>query len=156
MIVVYIIASFEYSPYLEATLKKLEEKEIKQDQVIALPLDRRSEEKRVLESVNLSAGSSGLDYAFFLGLIFMLLGTIYGFVLTMGPVIWGLIGLAIGFLTGILVEKFIKNRRIKKRKKLNMNTAEVFLAINCKLEQKETIEKILLDNGALAIGHYTK
>ncbi|WP_218240873.1 hypothetical protein, partial [Pseudomonas sp. 2822-17] len=81
----YIIASFEYSPYLEVTLKKLEEKEIKQDQIIALPLDKRSEENRIIESVDLSSGSSRLDYAFVSGLIFMLLGTIYGFELTIGP-----------------------------------------------------------------------
>lgn len=70
-------------------------------------------------------------------------GTIY-------EIIWGLIGLLIGFALGFVFELII-NRKKLYRKIKNKASTEVFLMIKCFESQSETVEKELYEHFALGV-----
>ncbi|MCD8511769.1 MAG: hypothetical protein LRY73_19230 [Bacillus sp. (in: Bacteria)] len=148
----HIIAAFEYCPQLEMALDKLEQNGISKEKIIAVPLDIRDESQQLLDSIHRTDGKSSLDIAFVLGMIFMLLGSIYGFVLAWGPILWGLIGLVVGFLLGLALELILNKRKKRQKKEQNKRITEVVLTIECTIEQRDTVEKILWDHYVIGIG----
>jgi hypothetical protein len=82
----------------------------------------------------------------------MLLGTVYGYVLKWGPIIWGLIGAIFGMLLGFLIKYAIVK---KSRKGLDRGrsgiTSEVVVIVQCEESKWETVEQILWENTALGI-----
>ncbi len=146
----YIIASFEQSIYLELAISALEQEEIQRKQILAVPLDKRTEERKLFDTIHRADGFSLFDVAAVLGTCGMLLGAIYGMVLKWGPILWGLIGLIAGLLIGFLLKLVFVKRKIRTAKKSDITT-EVFLMIHCKDDQKNKIESILWDNMALGV-----
>lgn len=70
----HIIATFEYSISLELALSELENIGISKKKISAFPLDKRTEEGKLFDSMHQSDGISLFDLAAVLGSIFMLLG----------------------------------------------------------------------------------
>ncbi|MBS4214118.1 hypothetical protein [Neobacillus rhizophilus] len=54
----YIIASFDYSSSLEVALTELMENDISQSDILALPLDKRTEAPRLFDSMHYADGTS--------------------------------------------------------------------------------------------------
>ncbi|WP_138420878.1 hypothetical protein [Aquibacillus sediminis] len=79
----------------------------------------------------------------------MLLGLIYGYVHLWGPIFLALIGLVLGFSSGAIIKYLYIKRKEKQMKETKF---EVFLTVKCKENQQETIERILWEHDALAIG----
>ena len=79
---------------------------IPKDALLAIPIIKTPVEKKYLDPYN----SDGLNMFLVacLGMVLMLLGSIYGFVLYWGPIIWGLIGLISGSLIGIAIDYKVK------------------------------------------------
>lgn len=152
MKVMHVIGSFEYSPQLELAIKKLEEKGIQRQHIVAIPLDEREEKIKLFDTIHRADGVSLLDLAFILGTIFMLLGAIYGFVLEWGPIIWGFIGLISGLVIGSVI-KYLSIRDTAQKKRSKKKTTEVFLTIQCNDDQFEIVKKTLFEHYALAIGY---
>lgn len=155
----YVYASFDYSAYLELAITELEKRGIARENILAVPLDKRVEEKKLFDTIHRTDGMSLFDGAAVAGAIFMTLGVIYGFVLKWGPIIWGLIGLLSGALIGFLLDMFVGKLRKNKAAKKTRNQAkagdqitEVVLTIVCRPEQYEMVEKVLWDNMALGVG----
>jgi hypothetical protein len=144
----YVIATFEQTLSLELAISALELKGLHKENILAVPLDKRTEPRQLFDTIHRADGFSLLDASAILGTVFMLLGSIYGFEWKWGPILWGIIGAVFGSLLGIIL-KFIviKNRNYGKR---NI-TSEVVMMIICEEHQWETIEKILWDNMALGI-----
>ncbi|HEY0826647.1 MAG TPA: hypothetical protein VGE40_00980, partial [Bacilli bacterium] len=74
----------------------------------------------------------------------------YGFMLEWGPIIWGLIGAALGFAFGLIID-FIKTKG-KPFKKGKRQLTEVFVLVQCNEEQVQTVEKVLWEHKALGVG----
>ena len=147
-----VIASFKYSTEVELVVQKLEEKGIEKSNIIAIPLDEKMEENtNLFDSMYHADGVSLLDLGLIFGCIFMLLGAIYGFVLTWGPVIWGLIGLIVGTSCGVLIKIWYIKRKSKQKLRKGGNT-DVFLTIRCSEKQSEMVKKILFNHYALGVG----
>ncbi|WP_163538706.1 hypothetical protein [Gracilibacillus sp. YIM 98692] len=145
----HIVSAFEYNTELELALLKLEENGIHKEQIVAIPLDKRKEQGRLFDTIHRSDGISMVDLAFILGTIGMLLGIIYGYVHTWGPIFLGFMGLMIGFIIGVIIKYFyIKRKEIKNRE----TKIEVFLTVKCHEKQHETIKRILWEHDALAVG----
>lgn len=79
----------------------------------------------------------------------MLLGTIYGFVLYLGPILWGLIGLIAGSGAGLILD-YIWKKSVR-RKTLRKNIADVLLIVNCEADQVEMVEQILKQHHTLGL-----
>ena len=146
-----IIASFMYSTHLELAICYLEQKGIQREKIFAVPLDKRDEQRKVFDTITQSDGASLFDLAIILATFCMLGGTIYGFVLKWGPILWGVIGSIIGALIGLAIDIIPKMKNGRNKNKVKDNTCEIFVMIECEKSQMETVEKILWDNLALGI-----
>lgn len=148
----HFIASFEYSVFLELALTELEKNGIAKENIQAFPLDKRLEHGKLFDTIHQSDGVSLFDLAAILGMIFMLLGCIYGYILPFGPVIWAFIGLIFGALLGFAI-KYIRYKK-KSADKINQKkeqASEVILIIKVDQDNTKTIEKILWNHFALGI-----
>jgi hypothetical protein len=134
---VQIIATFEHSPFVEMVIHDMEKLGVPPANIVALPLENLESETHVLDSIHRVDGRSILDGAMISGSIFMVLGTIYGFVWHWGPIIWGLIGLVGGFSLGLIIELFLNKRKLKI---FSSRKTEVILQITC----HETLQSQLI------------
>ncbi|MDL4839778.1 hypothetical protein [Aquibacillus rhizosphaerae] len=146
-----IIATFEHSPFVEMAIHDIESIGVPPKNIVALPLENLEAETNIIDSLHRVDGRSVLDGAMVSGTIFMLLGTIYGFVWYWGPVIWGLLGLVGGFFLGLIIEIAFHKKRIKL---FASRKSEVFMQITCNSSMKEHLIKVLKErkaNGYLVI-----
>ncbi len=156
----YVYASFDYSAFLELAITDLEKRGIAREHILAVTLDKRVEERMVLDTIHRADGMSLFDGAMVLGAILMELGVIYGFILEWGPIIWGLIGLLSGAIIGFLLDYFygriFGNKKTKSPRNRveagECNNTEVVLTVYCNNSQYEMVEKVLWDNMAFGVG----
>ena len=145
----HIISSFEHSAFLELAINHLQEKGIEKEDIVAVPLQNMKDQPKLFDTIHRSDGESLLDLAAVLGTIFSVLGASFGFVLTWGPIIWGLLGLAFGAIIGFMIDYLLTKKH--KKSKTSLHT-EVILIVNCKENEYETVKRILFENKALGVG----
>jgi len=136
---------------MELTLSELEELGLSKDQLLVIPLDKIKYQSKMIDSMHRSDGRSLMDLSAIFGIIFMLLGVIYGYVLYLGPVLWGLIGLVFGVILGFLVDYYTTKKSEKNMRKRGSD-ADMILMIRCEKEKQEKIEKVLWNNLVLGVG----
>ncbi|MCM3616707.1 hypothetical protein M3936_03830 [Sutcliffiella horikoshii] len=147
----YIFATFKYNMEMELTLRELEELGLTKEQILVIPLDKVKFQTKAIDSMHRSDGRSLIDLAAIFGIIFMLLGVIYGYVFYLGPILWGLFGLVFGAILGFLVDYyFTKKSEVSMRKR--GSDADLVLLIHCPQEKQEKVEDILWNNMVLGIG----
>ncbi len=81
--------------------------------------------------------------------LFCIFGSIYGFILVWGPVVWGLIGLFTGFGLGFII-KLISTQKYSNRQEKQKAT-EVVLIIECQENQLEIVKDSLWKHNALGV-----
>lgn len=145
----YIMCSFDYSVNLEKAITSMQMKGVKKESIFAIPVDKENEKIHLIDTLHHSDSVSLLDLPAILGAIFMLFGSIYGFILKWGPVWWGIIGLTFGFGIGLII-KFILLKKLQ-NKKNSKKESEVFLIIECKETMLDTVREILWSNHALSV-----
>jgi hypothetical protein len=136
---------------MELTLSELEELGLSKDQLLVIPLDKIKFQSKMIDSMHRSDGRSLMDLSAIFGIIFMLLGVIYGFILYLGPVLWGLFGLVFGVLLGFLVD-YNTTRKSEKNMRKHGSDADLVLMIRCEKEKQEKIEEVLWNNLVLGVG----
>ncbi len=146
----YVVASFHYCMHTEIALAKVEELGIKKEHILAVPLEIRGESRQIFDTIHHADGISLFDGGAILGTICMVLGVIYGFILSWGPIIWGLIGLGGGFLLGFLLDLlFSKFKHSRERR--NDKNAELYLMVYCPEQKVDEVKKVLWDHLALGV-----
>ncbi len=146
-----VFSTYEHSSYLELAISALEQTGIDKSNILAVPLNNRTEERKLFDTLHRSDGVSLFDKGAAIGTAFSVIGGSVGFVLEWGPIYWGLIGAASGFILGILIDYFLYKVNHKRKRLIRGKTSEVVLVINCQKEQVEKVEKILWDNLALGV-----
>ena len=144
-----IVSTFDHSNYLELAITAIQMKGVPKEQILGISMDKRGEDVLLFDSIHSADGLSLLDLPIMLAAIFCLFGSIYGFLLTWGPVLWGIIGMFVGFILGLII-KLITTKKYDNRQKKSKAT-EVVLIIECKEHQLETIQKLLWVNHALGV-----
>lgn len=147
----YIISTFEYSNYLELAITAMQMKGIPKENILGVPMDKRGEELKLFDSIHASDGLSLLDLPMILAAFFCIFGSIYGFLLTWGPVLWGIIGIVVGFCFGLII-KLIINKKYDYTRQKNTRAAEVVLIIECQETQVEMVKELLWEHHALGVG----
>jgi hypothetical protein len=146
-----LFSTFENNSFLELAIATLEKKGITKENIYAVPLDNRTEERKVFDSLHRSDGTSLIDLGLVLGTAFSVIGASIGFELSLGPIYWGLITAFIGFLLGFVIRLFTEKVFKKKKRLLKGKQSEVILIIDCKEEQAELVENILWNHFALGV-----
>jgi hypothetical protein len=145
----YIVSTFEHSKYLELAITAIEMKGIEKDNILAVPMDKRAEDRTVFDSIHGADGLSMIDIPAILATIFGIFGSVYGFVLKWGPLLWGLIGIFVGTVVGFIV-KFAVTKKFNNRQGSKKGT-EVVLIIQCKENQLEMVKDTLWAHYALGV-----
>jgi len=146
-----IFATFESNHYLELAIATLEKQGIKKENIFAIPLDNRTEDRKLFDTLHRSDGTTLIDIGMALATAFSVIGASIGFNLSWGPIFWGLIGAGGGFLLGFLIRLFIERVIKKKRSSLKGKNSEVILILNCENTQAEMLEYILWNHLALGV-----
>ena len=146
-----LFSTFESNAFLEMAISTLEKKGIKKENIFVVPLDNRTEERKVFDSLHSSDGTSFVEIGMALATAFSVIGASIGFKLAWGPIYWGLISAFIGFVIGFAIRLFIELVLKKKRRVLKGKHSEIILIIDCEETQAELIENILWNHFALGI-----
>ncbi|HET6872689.1 MAG TPA: hypothetical protein VFH42_06835 [Sporolactobacillaceae bacterium] len=135
--------TFEQSSYLEMAIFTLENRGIKKENIFAVPLDNRKEERKLFDTLHRSDGTSLIDIGMGLATGFSVIGASIGFKLAWGPIYWGLISAFIGFVFGVGIRLFTEAVYKKRRRVLKGKHSECILIVECEASQEELVEDIL-------------
>lgn len=150
----YVVGSFRYDLTMEVAIAEIEEMGIEPSEILAIPLDKPKTDYRLFDSMNYADGESFLDLALAMGTVGMLLGSIYGFVLYLGPIVWAFIGLIGGSAIGFTIKFFMIRRkhRGELKRTRDKNGTEVVVMIRCSDVRAEAVEHVLWTHHALGVG----
>jgi len=137
---VQIIATFEHSPFVEMAIHELEKLGVPPHQVVAMPVENLVADTNIIDSIHRVDGRSILDGAMMSASIFSVLGTIYGFVWYLGPIIWGLIGMVGGFLLGLAIEILFNKGKLRLT---SHRKTEVIMKVTCQASLQHQLLHIL-------------
>lgn len=146
-----IFSTFEHSVFIEMAISTLEKKGVKRENIFVIPLDNQTEERKVFDNLHRSDGTSFVDIGVALATAFSVIGASIGFELAWGPIYWGLIGAAIGFLIGFGIRIFTEIILKKRRRLLKGFHSEIIVIVNCEESEAEMIENILFSHYALGV-----
>jgi hypothetical protein len=146
-----LFSTFESNAFLEMAISTLEKKGINKEKIYAIPLDNRTEDRKVFDSIHQSDGTSLVDIGMALATAFSVVGASIGFKLSWGPIYWGLIGAFIGFVLGLAIRLFTEKILKKKKRLLKGKQSEIILIIDCEESQAELVENILWNHYALGV-----
>lgn len=132
-------------------ISKLEEVGIEKEQIYAIALDNRTEERKLFDSIHRSDGTSLIDIGMALATAFSVIGISIGFKLAWGPIWWGIIGAFIGLVIGVSIRLFIELVLKKRKRVLKGKYAEVILIVECKVTQGALVEDILWEHFAIGV-----
>lgn len=145
----YVFATFDHSNYVELAITAVQMKGIAEDNILGASMDKKGEEIKLFDSIHSSDGLSLLDLPILMATIFCLFGSIYGFILLWGPVLWGIIGMILGFSIGLMI-KLMTTKKFDHRQKSKRAT-EVVIIIECKESQTVMVKDLLWDHHALGV-----
>ncbi|WP_019414867.1 hypothetical protein [Paenisporosarcina sp. TG20] len=146
-----LYSTFENTIYLEMVIATLEKRGITKENIYAVPLDIRMEERKLFDTIHRSDGTSMIDVGIALATVFSVVGTSIGFKLAWGPIISGVLSGFLGFFIGVAIRLFTE-KVLKKRKRLARGkNSEVILIINCEETKAELVENILWEHLALGV-----
>ncbi|GAE28675.1 hypothetical protein [Halalkalibacter hemicellulosilyticus] len=146
-----VFSTYEHSTYLELCITELEQMGIDKESILAVPLDNRVEQRKLLDTLHRADGVSLFDKGAAIGTAFSVIGASIGFTLEWGPIYWGLIGAASGFILGFIIDYILFKVVHKRKRQIRGKTSEVILVVNCSKDQIEKVEKILWANLALGV-----
>lgn len=148
----YIFASFAHGPHLEIAIADLTRLGLTAKHILAVPLRRTTRKLSVFDRIYRADGFSVLDGAALAGTVGMIAGVIFGSVHYLGPIIWGLAGLALGGSSGLAADWIVTTRHIDASRQSNL--VPVLLLVRCDELQAETVERTLEQHHALGLARY--
>jgi hypothetical protein len=151
-----LFSTFEGNAYIEMAILTLEKKGIKRENIFAVPLENRTENRKIFDTIHRSDGTSLVDIGMALATAFSVIGASIGFKLAWGPIYWGLISAFIGFMLGFLIRLFTETVLKKKKRVLKGNHSEIIIIIDCEDSQAELVENILWNHYALGVAKIKK
>lgn len=145
----YITATFQHSIKVEQAITELRQSGIPQTDILAIPIKTNDKKRMLLDTMHDADGKSMFDLPMLGAALFSLFGCVYGFIWRLGPIIWGSIGIVLGFCIGLLIKLLV----IKKDKGVKKGNADVVLFIACSKEQSDIVRNLLCNDGALGVGY---
>lgn len=132
-------------------ISTLEKKGIQKENIFAVSLDNRAEDRKIFDTLHRSDGTSLIDIGMGLATALSVIGASIGFKLVWGPIYWGLIGAFVGFVIGFAIRLFIELVVKKNKRVLKGKHSEIILIIDCEETQAELIEDVLWSHFAIGV-----
>lgn len=151
MISLQLFSTFETTEFLEMAISTLEKKGIQKENIFAVPLDNRAEDRKIFDNLHRSDGTSLVDIGMGLATAFSVIGASIGFKLAWGPIYWGLLAAFIGFVLGFSIRLFMELVVKKKKRSLKGKHSELILIVDCDESQSEFVENTLWSHFALGV-----
>jgi hypothetical protein len=145
----YVVSTFEHSVYLELAITAIQMKGIKKENIMAISMDKKGEQRKLFDTLHGSDGLSLIDLPSILAVIFGVFGGIYGFVLKWGPLLCSLIAIFMGFILGFIIKLVITKKYAGRQ--ADKRGTEVVLLIECIESQLEMVKDILWSHNALGV-----
>lgn len=140
---IQIFSTFEHSIKLELAISALQQEGFDKGNIFVVPLTNRKVERKLFDTMHNSDGVSLISTGAAIGTAFSVVGASVGFSLKWGPIYWGLIGVASGFLLGFLIDLFILKVIKKRQRLLRGKNPQVILIVECSNNQADAVENIL-------------
>lgn len=148
---VEILSVFDHSLFAEMILRSLMDSGIEKNHIIIFSLRQRPHETLSLDTLNHPDDTSLFDLGAIFATIFGVIGASIGFRLTWGPIIWGLIASAGGFLSGLAINYLFTNKQSRLLGNPSSNSPGVILIVQCRCDQQRTVEQLLWKNHTLGL-----
>lgn len=132
-------------------ISTLEKHGILKENIFAVPLDNRIEDRKIVDTIQRSDGISFIDIGVAMATAFSVIGASIGFKLTWGPIYWGLISAFVGFVLGFVIRLFIELILKKRKRVCKGRSSEIILIIDFEEAKAELVENILWDHSALGV-----
>ncbi|MEI5905928.1 hypothetical protein WAK64_02455 [Bacillus spongiae] len=142
----YVVSTFASSLIVEPLLLEVQEENILLEDILVLPLESHLTH---IPNEKVPTEKGYIDFGAIFGAICMLLGVIYGFKVTIGPILLALVGLIVGGVLGALIYH-VKKKKIGKIKE---SCSEILIMIHCQKHQSHQIISILECYAPLSISH---
>lgn len=144
-----IIGTFEHCIELEQALAILEHSGIPREHILVVPMDTDPQPPIKLATKLGDRYSAAIEIGMACATGCSAMGTCFGFILTWGPIFWGLLAALIGFIIGfglyLLVNKGA-HRHLPKR------LPEVTVIVQCPKEQSILVMETMWQYRVLTIG----
>ncbi|MDQ0116126.1 hypothetical protein [Paenibacillus harenae] len=144
-----IIGTFRHSIELEQALVMLEKIGVSPNRLLVVCMDSDSNDfSSNKKNIDEGSYSKSIEVGMACATALSVVGTSVGFILTWGPIIWGLLASIIGFCLGFGITAIIQRpitRRLKKK-------PEVTVIVQCHADQSDQIREAMRTNHALSIG----
>lgn len=145
-----IIGTFEHSFELEQLLASIERSHIERKYIMVVPMDIDSANPFQFYSRKRELFYKGIEVGIACAAGSSVIGASIGFILTWGPIFWGLIAAAIGFFIGLGLYLFLK--KYGDYKKFAPKQPEVTVIVQCKEEQSRLIIAEMWKYSAISVG----
>ena len=133
----FITATFLKNEFIELVIEALKEEGVQPQNIFSTSLTNKPF-KQFFDSIHHSDGISYFDLGASLATAFSVIGASIGYRLTLGPIIWGVIGAVVGFLLGF----FSKWLWYKKKTAFNI-PSQFLLIVKCAEHETFKIKEIM-------------
>jgi hypothetical protein len=146
-----VIGTFEHSLELEQALAVIENNDISQEKIMVVCMDLNPGNSQLLIAKSQDFINKCIEVGMASATAIAVAGTSIGFILTWGPIFWGLAFGFIGFCLGFIVYFFIKKdnyRHVPKK------LPEIVVIVQCFEEQSIFVSQTMWKFKALTVGKF--
>ncbi|OAS16389.1 hypothetical protein [Paenibacillus oryzisoli] len=147
-----IISTFEHSIEVEEALAVLEHMGVPRNEIMTVMMDNYMD----IPDNNYNSNPNKKSLAFEVGMAtataFTVIGICIGFIMYLGPIIWGVMCAIGGFSIGYCITRFLQTRVFKHVLRKKVQLPELAVIIQCQEERYREITHVLWESQALSVG----
>lgn len=144
-----ITGTFEHSLELEQALNELEKYGVNRNQIATVNMDIAPNSPDIFLSKKREHRYKAFEVGIASATVLSVVGISIGFILTLGPIFWGLFSAIVGFMIGSVIYLLINKGSDRD---LSKHLPEVVVNVNCKEEQSDLVIGIMWKYNAITVG----
>ncbi|MBO9599079.1 MAG: hypothetical protein J7559_14830 [Cohnella sp.] len=146
-----VIGTFPNDTRVLQAVLTLEKSGVGKDRLLVVPMDHSPDSANAHREIrNPISGHKSVEFGFAGATALSVIGISRGFILEWGPIVWGLISAACGFVLGFGIHKWWESRRLSvvRRKK----SSNLTVLVECEADERTLIVDVLWNHDAVAVG----